>query len=334
VSRGTLPPIIARWDLDKTYLRSDFTSFSGLLESAIERPDQKRSVPGAAPVLSELKNAGAYVHILSGSPRQLRKRLTERLRLDGVTVDRFTLKPNLSNLLRFRLKALKAQLGYKLSNLLVAASEESPLGLAQVPEILVGDDSEQDPLVYSLFADICQGRLNQTHLKNLLVNCDLYADELETILTLAPRVSRERQGTPFVVLIHLDRQTPPSHFEAYGARLVPFFNYFQASLLLFQHGYLSAGAVLRVGEHLLNEHRFDMQTLTRSFLDLERRGRVSRELAFKLDDPFAKSLPGIGDWPVKLAASLSEIPAPDPSPRGNGTRAIDYPELLSRAIRG
>ena len=59
---------IARWDLDKTYLRTDFDTLRDLLRTAIERPDQKRTVPGAAALLRELGRAGVETHILSGSP--------------------------------------------------------------------------------------------------------------------------------------------------------------------------------------------------------------------------------------------------------------------------
>ncbi len=79
----TAPPFIARWDLDKTYLRTDFDTVRDLVRTAVERPDQKRTVPGAATLMRELGRAGAEIHILSGSPEQLRSRLEQKLRLDG-----------------------------------------------------------------------------------------------------------------------------------------------------------------------------------------------------------------------------------------------------------
>jgi hypothetical protein len=63
------PPFIARWDLDKTYLRTDFDTLRDLVRTAIERPDQKRTVPGAAALLRELGRAGVETHILSRQPR-------------------------------------------------------------------------------------------------------------------------------------------------------------------------------------------------------------------------------------------------------------------------
>ena len=46
-----IPAFVARWDLDKTYLRTDFDTVRDLVRTAIERPDQKRTVPGAATLM-------------------------------------------------------------------------------------------------------------------------------------------------------------------------------------------------------------------------------------------------------------------------------------------
>ena len=106
---------IARWDLDKTYLRTDFDTLRDLVKTALERADQKRTNPGASTLLRETVRAGIRVHILSGSPEQMRRRLEDKLRLDGIHWDSFTLKPNLTNLLRFRFRAMRDQLGLNLS---------------------------------------------------------------------------------------------------------------------------------------------------------------------------------------------------------------------------
>jgi hypothetical protein len=40
--------LLYRWDLDKTYLRTDFDTARALLARAFERPSEKLTVPGAA----------------------------------------------------------------------------------------------------------------------------------------------------------------------------------------------------------------------------------------------------------------------------------------------
>jgi len=151
---------ISRWDLDKTYLRTEFDTVRDLVRTALERADEKRTNPGAATLLREMKRAGVNVHILSGSPEQMRRRLEDKLRLDGIAWDTFTLKPNLKNVLRLRFRAVKDQLGYKLPALLRTRTDEGA-AVQDARETLFGDDAEADAFVYSLYADIMEGRVGE-----------------------------------------------------------------------------------------------------------------------------------------------------------------------------
>ena len=86
--------VIYRWDLDKTYLRTEFDTLRDLVSRAFEKAADKRTVPGASSLLRELRDTGpAGIFILSGSPEQMRRVLEAKLRLDGIRWDGFTLKP-------------------------------------------------------------------------------------------------------------------------------------------------------------------------------------------------------------------------------------------------
>jgi hypothetical protein len=276
---------IARWDLDKTYLRTDFGTLRDLVKTALERADQKRTNPGASTLLREMVRAGVRVHILSGSPEQMRRRLEDKLRLDGITWDTFTLKPNLQNLLRLRFRAVRDQLGYKLPALLAARAKLGDGPDGAITETLFGDDAEADAYVYSLYADVVAGRVSEDVLLRVLERGRLYEDVVSESLQTARAV--ERADVVERILIHLEQQTPPDHFRAYGPRVVPFYNYLQAALVLFEDGRLGADGVLRVAGELVTEHRFDSDALARSYLDLARRGHVqgapTESLATELD---------------------------------------------------
>jgi hypothetical protein len=263
---------IARWDLDKTYLRTDFDTLRDIVRTALERADEKRTNPGASTLLREMVRAGIRVHILSGSPEQMRRRLEDKLRLDGITWDTFTLKPNLKNLLRLRFRAVRDQLGYKLPALLRARTEVGQGPEPDVRETLFGDDAEADAYVYSLYADLIAGRIGKDVLAGVLhrgrVYEDVVAETLETARHVGTFDAVER------ILIHLERQTPPTDFEAYGPRVVPFYNYLQAAFVLFEDGRLGPDGVLRVAVELVTEHRFDADALARSYMDLGRRGHL------------------------------------------------------------
>ncbi|MBI4703548.1 MAG: hypothetical protein HY744_20750 [Deltaproteobacteria bacterium] len=285
--------LVARWDLDKTYLRTDFDTLRDLVRTAIERPDQKRTVPGAAALMRELGDAGAAVHIVSGSPESLRGRIVAKLELDCVRWASLTLKPNLQNLLRGRLRALRGQVAYKLRALLRARAEMpaeiDPQG-EPVREVLLGDDAEQDALVYSLYADVCAGSLPPERLAAVMRRARAYEDEIEEALRLVSYIRKD----PVVgrILIHLDRQSAPGAFARYGARVVPFYNYLQAAFVLFEDGGLRARAVLRVARALVTQHHFAGDALGQSYLDLARRGHVSGRGMGELGEGFAELVRG------------------------------------------
>jgi hypothetical protein len=265
---------IARWDLDKTYLRTEFDSLRDIVKTALERPDQKRTNPGASTLLRELVRAGVRVHILAGSPEQMRRNLEDKLRLDGISWDSFTLKPNLQNLLRFRFRAVRDQLGYKLPALLRARAAVGENGEATTlcRETLFGDDAEADAYVYSLYADLVAGRVGDDVILRVLERGRVYED----VVAGAMEVARSLDHADVVerILIHLESQTPPDDFRLYGPRVVPFYNYLQAAFVLNEDGRLGADGVLRVAVELVTEHRFDGDALARSYLDLARRGHL------------------------------------------------------------
>src|SRR5262249_12004068 len=89
------------------------------------------------------------------------------------------------------------------------------------------------------------------------------------------------------ILIHLDRQTSPSSFREYGARVVPFYNYFQAALVLAEDERLGPEAVLRVASELAEQHRFDDDALARRYSELVRRGNARGTLVPALEQALA-----------------------------------------------
>jgi hypothetical protein len=324
---------IARWDLDKTYLRTEFDTVRDLVRTAIERPDRKRSVPGAAALLRELGLTGARIHILSGSPRQMRGVLEEKLRIDRVRWDELTLKPNLSNMMRLRWRALRDQLGYKLPILLeTRARDQASFTDQLVNEILVGDDAEADAFVYSLYADVVSGKVDTRLLGRVLHTGRVYDDQIEICLSSLARI--EHTTAVERILIHLDLQTPPSRFEDFGQRVVPFYNYLQAAFVLAEDGRLDARAVLRVASEFVLRHRFDAEALARSYRDLFRRGHLGGRLV----EPLRSALNPLegegGPGPIELLERMTELIAEyvrEPAPlREREASEPDYVDLAAK----
>jgi hypothetical protein len=279
IAAGETPPKhVFRWDLDKTYLRTEFDSFGDLVKSAMEEASDKQAFPGATALLRALSGEdGHRVCIVSGSPTQMRQVLVAKLALDGIEYDEFVLKNNLKNILRGRFRSMRAQIPYKLPAML-----QSRIGATAAAETLFGDDAEADAVIYCLYADIVAGIVSLHDLERVLIASRAYDDDAARILDLAQRVPKG----PAVrrMFIHLDRRSPPLGFRRFGPRLVPVFNYFQAALVLYQDGVLSARQVIFVALEMLDSQQYELGHLATSVQDVIRRGRVTRETALRLTE--------------------------------------------------
>lgn len=273
---------VFRWDLDKTYLRTEFDSFGDLVNSAFESARDKKAYPGATALLRALgQEPHNRICIVSGSPTQMRRVLHAKLRLDGVRHDEFVLKNNLKNLVRGRLRALRSQVPYKLPTILAS---RVALGTTP-PETLFGDDAEADAIIYCLYADILAGLVDADELRRIMAAARAYDDETERLLDLHGKIVRNDSVQR--ILIHLDRRTATGTFARYGARLVPIYNYFQAALVLYGDGVLDARQVLSVAEEMLTTPEYELSTMANSLQDLVRRGRLSLETAQRLAEEAA-----------------------------------------------
>ena len=323
---------VFRWDLDKTYLRTEFDTMRDLVKSALENAQDKKAYPGAAALLRSLRQSSEHrICIISGSPSQMRQVLAAKLALDGIEYDEFVLKNNLRNLTRLRLRALRAQVPYKLPALL-----ESRTGIIGTPpETLFGDDAEADAIIYCLYADILAGVVTAGELTRVLEAARAYDDQAERTLALAERV--RRGDAVRRVLIHLDRRSPTAGFAHFGARLVPIYNYFQAALVLYADKVVSAQQLLFVAREMLGQPEFEIPTLANSLQDLLRRGRIARSGAQALTGEIQTIAAGAPDPDARrmaegLAAAFSDrirhLGGAPPIERPAETPRLDYVDLV------
>jgi hypothetical protein len=320
---------IYRWDLDKTYLQTEFDTFRQLVRTALQKAHEKKAVPGAAALIRELKgSADSTLCIVSGSPTQMRKVLAEKLKLDGVEFDELVLKDNLRNLVRGRFKALRGQVGYKLPVLLESRAKADPAA----EEVLFGDDAEADAFIYSLYADMVARRVSREVVEQVLAAAEVYPDDVARIMAqwakIAPADPVRR------IFINLDRLTPPAYFQRYGPRVVPIFNYFQAALVLMGDKHLAAPQVVRVMVEMVQTSGYNLLTFSNSLQDLLRRGlpldEVAHSLLHAVSGPSAlvnavRPVPDIIAAFTKRVAALGGTPPPVPP------KDVDYLAVLDDA---
>lgn len=330
-SEGDELPVrhIFRWDLDKTYLRTEFDTVRDLLRTALQKPEEKVNVPGADALLRELTrptSAGrAVLTFISGSPEQMRRRLEQKFELDGIRPDAFILKPQLRLILRGKFRALRGQVGYKL-DALMRVRAMAPLA----PETLFGDDAEQDAFIYSLYADVVADRVDLDLLYEILHEARVYPDTRELIMERARTLPR--QDTVQRIFINLDRRSAPGRFLPFGPRVVPVSNYFQAALVLMRDEVLTPRGLLRVAADMIADAGYGVPELANSFQDLGRRGLVDAELVERLEAvrDLVDDLPGVTPEFVERLASRMRALAPRyAAPAREWVGPPDYLEILA-----
>jgi hypothetical protein len=235
---------IYRWDLDKTYIETEFGSVRAILRTALEPAIKKRNTPGSAALLRALiaHDSDCRVAILSGSPTQMRKVLEQKLAMDGIRFDSLTLKNNLGNLRRGRLRAVKGQLGYKLPVLL----QQRAATQATATETLFGDDAEVDALIYAVYADAITGNIDPAQLTQILERGGAYPDDIQHAVTAMRNVPRGDAVED--IFIRLDANSPVGRFESLGNKVVPVFSWLQAAMVLWRRSRLDQTALVTVIE--------------------------------------------------------------------------------------
>jgi hypothetical protein len=330
------PPLLCRWDLDKTYLRSEFDTLRQLWRTARERGEDKVEVPGVPEVLKALRAAAERrgrplgIYFVSASPPQIGKAIRDKLALDGVAYDGITFKNQLEHLRRGRIRQLREHVGFKLAALLRGRLA----GAADARELLFGDDWESDPLTYSLYADVLDGTLERDALAEVLDRIGVDPQIRPEVHTLAGRAA----GLAGVerIFINLERRTPPAVFRLYGARVVPTFNYFQTALVLAAEGYVDPDDVGRVARSLVERSAYTPRRLENSLGDLVRRRLLGVDAASALARPLREAglLPEVvsrRSWLARALHSVRRAPRLAPAlPRVARATPLDYDTILDR----
>jgi hypothetical protein len=337
--RAPLHPIIFRWDLDKTYLKSEFDSLRQLMWVPFEKAQDKVAVPGVVPLITGLRETATQagrevrVHFMSASPPQIAKAIKQKLALDGIEYDGIVFKNQLQHLVRGRFRNLREQVGFKLTELLKSRSD-IPAGSR---EMLFGDDWESDPIIYSLYADILAGRIASDELGDVLRTIGV---DPRLIAEAQERAAVARRGEAVEkIYINLERRTPPTTFRCFGPRLVPTFNYFQTAACLFADGYLMLPAVVRVAEAMVQDAGYTPGSLANSLADIARRGHLQAATTIGVREYLRAHalMPQSGRRSIRVALWqrlkpwLGRTPV-RPSPQAD---AIDYHALVAhwRAAR-
>ena len=279
------------FDLDKTYLDTTIDSLKGLVNTAIEKAFQKKNVPGTASLVRALKRSwetkygdNLPLFFITASPPQLEKKILEKLTIDGVKPFGIFCKDNLQNVHPKRMWRLTQQVGFKLQALLQL---RILLG-NEVKQILFGDDSESDAIIYSLYSDFCSRRLSEEEIKRILKSFRVVGSQMNTIIDLLRKVPIQDPVSKIYINLAID--TDSEYYLKFGRRTVPTYNSFQTALDLFQSGHLEREGVVRVGHDLQENFGFSKDELSNHLDDMIRRRVIGKESLESLLEDLQKNL--------------------------------------------
>lgn len=279
------------WDLDKTYLDTAIDSVRGLVQTLMEKALQKKNIPGTATLVKALRSTWKEhfpdskdfpIYFVTASPPQMEEKIHQKLNLDGIYPFGIFFKDNFKNFKPSRFSFLRLQLGYKLQALL-----QLRLHLGDnIRQVLWGDDSETDAVIYSLYSDVCSRRLHSENLVELLKFFKVSKEQIETILELQDVIPTHEPVDK--VYINLATDTDPDYYLKFGRRTLATTNAFQVALDLYQDGRLKEEQVGHVAEDLQNHYGFTVDQFESSYDDMIRRPQIGLETHEKIM-PFLQS---------------------------------------------
>lgn len=205
---GHVEPVV-RSDIDLTYLVTDFHSKAGMLALLSAGAKDRTALAGMPAVYRALQGASEQrwrpVTFLSGSPTFFKQTLEGRMALDGIRPSLVVLKPMKELVgggevpLDRLVATLEEQIGYKLYWLLLLRPEIP----AETPEILMGDDSEADFVVYNLYHRLTAGELDLAGLMTALDEAQVAAVWKDEIARVAPAALAHLGGRAPVRAIYI-----------------------------------------------------------------------------------------------------------------------------------
>ena len=205
--------MVLRSDVDMTYLHSNFHSIAGmwrLLHTPAKERDVIQGMPDVYRLFRDQHNANRPLVFISGSPMFFKRVLEEKMYLDRVLHDGFVLKPMkemVAQKKRIPVYLLKEQIGYKLEALLRLRQALPP----NAKEFLMGDDTEADLVVYSIYTRLLEGDLSERALKNLLIELKVNKGWQEKIFQLLPDFEASLGEKSKIVGIAIHKTSHPSY---------------------------------------------------------------------------------------------------------------------------
>jgi len=228
-------------DIDLTYLATDIHSNKGKISTLFETPDLKRALPGMPELYRQLRKStsNSPLSFISASPHFFRRTMLATIALHGIQTEALHLKylegtikgvidkvfgtifnplelvasgpksawNRTRKFLTASVQSLFDQMSYKLSILLY----DRVYLPSATQEILLGDNTESDYMIFTLYQVICEGKLEGDALEEYLYSLNFLGrdaitrDSAKRIRKLAEENIRSHGKTNPVKLTLINR---------------------------------------------------------------------------------------------------------------------------------
>lgn len=229
-------------DIDKTYLETQTSSFLDLAKTALEKPEDKKTILGAGHYLEALlwshnKNEEQHealaplpknLHFVSASPPQLKSKLEEKFLLDRLCWTSMTLKNQFYNIKKIKFHLLREQISYKtlaIFNLI----DKNP----STTFFFIGDNSESDPYIYTGIKLLKDGSLSHKGYVEFLKIAGLTKSSIRTIVQTKGFFRQSKIRNIFI------RDIKPQKTSSLDHYLVKFSSYKELFFKSYEMGYIS-----------------------------------------------------------------------------------------------
>lgn len=271
------------WDIDKTYLSTNFSSLQGLSRIPLEFAVDKQAIAGMPECLRGIRRGPGPgygcvpLYFVSASPPQLRGVLEHKMILDGVEFDGITFKDWWQIMKKGRPKRILDQVGFKVCALL-EGRQRRPLAT----EYLFGDDAESDADAFSLYAGLVHESMSYGEARDRIADAGMREDNQRCALALLDRLP-EKRGKVKKVFIHLETGTPPEQYDRFESLVAPVRGGFQLSLALFALGLVDEDTVRQCREAISPASGTPDPELDALIADAVDRRLISRQKLRRLD---------------------------------------------------
>ena len=271
------------WDIDKTYLSTQFSSLKGLSRIPLEFAVDKQAIAGMPEVLRGIRRGPGPgygcvpLYFVSASPPQLRGVLEHKMILDGVEFDGITFKDWWQIMKKGRPKRILDQVGFKVCALL-EGRQRRPLAT----EFLFGDDAESDADAFSLYAGLVHKKMSYGEARDRIADAGMREDNQRCALALLDRLP-EKRGKVEKVFIHLEKGTPPEQYDRFESLVTPVRGGLQLGLALFALGLVDEDTVRQCREAIFPASGTPGPELDALITDAVDRRLISRQKLRRLD---------------------------------------------------